>query len=226
MTSIIVVTIAAAAVTQNSSASVSTSESVRQNDYQVKVHLNCTADVPATLLWPSQEVARDLFARIGVRLVWGPGHWHPSQSTGVAGTGEPIQREFAIEISPRVPKAFDQDALAFAMPYGDTSVGVVIFYNRVKFLLREHRTTPEAVIFGHILAHEIGHVLERINRHSETGVMRAHWTEDDFTQMAAGRLGFTAEDATFIRNSLTIRNMSPASNRKGRGSEIEPSTQK
>lgn len=204
----ILVTMAATALAQNSSARVSTREPEARNEYLVKVHLNCTADAPATLLWPSQEVARDLFARIGIRLVWGSGHWHPSQAPDIAGAEELAPREFAIQISPRVPRDFDQDALAFAMPYGETSLGVVIFYNRVKFLLREHRTTPEPVIFGHILAHEIGHVLERINRHSETGVMRARWTEDDFTQMAAGRLGFTSEDATFIRNSCTIRNVS------------------
>ena len=221
MRAMILVTMAVAAAAQNSSARVSTGESARRNQYRVKVHLNCTADVPATVLWPSQEITRDLFARIGVRLVWGPGHWHASQASGVASKGEPIQREFAIEISPRVPKGFDQDALAFAMPYGDTSLGVMIFYNRVKLLLQQHRTTPEAVIFGHILAHEIGHVLERINRHSETGVMRARWTEDDFTQMAAGRLRFTSVDAALILNSFTTRNVSPAGARNSESDSHE-----
>jgi hypothetical protein len=88
-----------------------------------------------------------------------------------------------------------------AMPYAASGVRIVIFYDRVEPLLRGHHA-PQAKILGYVLAHEIAHVLQGIARHSDTGIMRARWLENDFKQMGIGALTFTGEDIQLIRHRL------------------------
>ena len=45
-------------------------------------------------------------------------------------------------------------SLAMAMPYADSGVRVVIFYDRVSPLLRDHHA-PAETILGYVLVHEI-----------------------------------------------------------------------
>jgi hypothetical protein len=91
--------------------------------------------------------------------------------------------------------------MAMALPYGDSNVRIVIFYDRVQSVLRSVCVAPTAV-FGHVLAHELGHVLEGVDRHSKTGVMKARWSKSDFDQMGKGPLEFAPEDVELILRGL------------------------
>ena len=94
-------------------------------------------------------------------------------------------------------------ALAIAKPYGESGVRIVVFYDRVESLLQLHPRITIGAIFGHVLAHEIAHVLQGIARHSEMGVMRAGWTEEDFMLMGIAGLTFTPEDIVLILRGFT-----------------------
>jgi predicted metalloendopeptidase len=59
---------------------------------------------------------------------------------------------------------------------------------------------------GHILAHEIGHVLENVARHSDTGLMQANWTRDDISMMIWAGLPFAPEDKALIRARMEFVN--------------------
>jgi predicted metalloendopeptidase len=56
-----------------------------------------------------------------------------------------------------------------------------------------------AEILGHVIAHEIGHVLEGIARHSPEGLMKAHWGLHDYMRMKKQRLCFSTEDVDLMR---------------------------
>ena len=58
------------------------------------------------------------------------------------------------------------------------------------------------VVLAHVLVHEITHVLQRIDRHSDSGVMKAHWTLRDYAQMEKDPLPFAAEDIQLIKMGL------------------------
>jgi hypothetical protein len=55
---------------------------------------------------------------------------------------------------------------------------------------------------GHVLAHELAHVLQGFTHHSKAGVMKARWDNGDLEQMARQPLSFSAEDAAAIRSGL------------------------
>ena len=57
-------------------------------------------------------------------------------------------------------------------------------------------------LLGHVLAHEMGHVLQGVLRHSETGVLKARWSAGETRDMGKTRLHFTAYDAGLIVENL------------------------
>jgi hypothetical protein len=60
-------------------------------------------------------------------------------------------------------------------------------------------------LMGHVLAHEIAHVLEGVDRHSDEGIMKAHWTNRDYEQMHPHPMQFAPEDVGLIRAAVLGR---------------------
>jgi hypothetical protein len=69
-----------------------------------------------------------------------------------------------------------------------------------------------AALLAHVLAHEIAHVLEGTIRHSDDGILKAHWSQTDCGRMAHFPLMFAPEDAMLIRQGLAERRSRLAAN--------------
>jgi hypothetical protein len=177
-----------------------------QDWYRVNVQMRSQVAAPPDLLRDGQAAASYIFAGIHVQLIW-TGQRQQVVSTVAGCVGEPATHDLSVEIIPHAPASFSDVALAMALPYADSGVRTVIFYDRVDPLLRGHNA-PQATILGYVLAHEIAHVLQGIARHSETGIMRARWTDNDFKQMGIRVLMFTAEDIQLMRRRLEPRDAS------------------
>jgi hypothetical protein len=65
---------------------------------------------------------------------------------------------------------------------------------------RENR--PVARVAGHIMAHEIGHVLLRTHAHATSGLMTPIWADHEYSRMASGTLLFSADEAASMRATL------------------------
>jgi hypothetical protein len=180
----------------------------------VNAQMNNKTLAPTSLIWKSQHVASAIFKKIGIQLTWRWDGRRPASKMLTSCRGASTASTLAVEIVPQAPANLSHDALAVATLSADSAVSIVVFYDRVVPVLRSHRTY-DASILGYVLAHEIVHVLQGIPRHSETGAMRARWTEADYSKMAAGQLAFTAEDVRLIRSyfmphqQLTRRGGSP-----------------
>jgi hypothetical protein len=62
-----------------------------------------------------------------------------------------------------------------------------------------------SIVLGYVLVHEITHILEGISRHSESGLMKAHWDKADFFYMRGNALRFAQEDIKLIYLGLEGR---------------------
>jgi hypothetical protein len=185
-----------------------------QDRYRVNVQMSSQVASPPDLLRDGQQAASNIFAGIHVQLTWVKLMWtdQMQQASNAAAdcVGEAATHNLAVEIVPHAPASFSDDALAMALPYADSGVRIVVFYDRVEPLLRGHHA-PQATVLGYVLAHEIAHVLQGIARHSETGIMRARWTDNDLKQMGIKVLTFAPEDVQLIRRRLAHRDASPVS---------------
>jgi hypothetical protein len=196
-------------VTNNGLASnASARDRFQQTWDHVTVHVSANVNVSPTLLKDGQAATTAIFARIRIHLTWADQRSHVSKNVS-ASTLQPATPDIAVEIVPHAPHTVNGVALAMAMPFTDSGVRIVIFYDRVDPLLQGHHA-PGATILAYILAHEIGHVLEGVARHSETGIMRARWTDNDLRQMGIGVLSFTTEDVQLIRRHLLTVDASTA----------------
>jgi hypothetical protein len=61
-------------------------------------------------------------------------------------------------------------------------------------------------MLGHVIAHEVGHLLLNQQVHSPHGIMRGEWSFVDFRDMTSGMLLFTPEQADYLRADVRNRN--------------------
>ena len=113
----------------------------------VEVRLSNTALAAPGVVSQAKWTAGAIFARIGVKLAWTSGGSAPS-------CGNPIE----IRLEAGDPGAERPDSLAYAMPYLGGGTSIHVFVERVVAMAPASRT---GVVLGHVLAHEITHVLER-----------------------------------------------------------------
>jgi hypothetical protein len=157
--------------------------SAGQAQQKLTVYVRNTAMVPATALIPAEGLAARMFAEIGVSLEWRNGK--PAFESS---------RPIFVELTTDTPERLKPGALAYALPYEGSHLRV--FYDRIA-----SNFYPRSML-AHVLVHEITHLLQGVSRHSATGVMKAHWTNDDFRQMSIGTLPFTPGDVQLIYAGL------------------------
>ena len=90
-------------------------------------------------------------------------------------------------------------ALAYALPF--EGVHICVFYDRIQ----ASGPAVESVLLGHVLAHEIGHILEGVPNHEQSGLMKAQWTTEEQRSMKYARMMFTSADVNLIHQGLTQR---------------------
>ena len=71
---------------------------------------------------------------------------------------------------------------------------MTLLMNRLKPEI-ERNPFRTGFLLGHVLAHEIGHVLQGVARHSATGVMKGRWSLHETSHMW-GMNGFTSTHLT------------------------------
>ena len=162
---------------------------------ETTVHLINNAAVP----FPQQAIATGIVDRIyreiDIDIHWNLGH--PSR-----GSDDVIILELKSGTRPNVFPG----ALAYAKPY--EGVHIVVFYDRL-------RHKAHAVhILAHVMAHEIGHVLQGLERHSKEGIMKAAWTLEDYSDMSYKPLTFTLQDVKLIRTGLAHRSRNLEASRR------------
>ena len=152
-----------------------------QDYHRVTVYVRDSASVPVAVKLRAKLMAGAMFSRIGIQIDWR--------------TGEPSLRSpdsaMAIELVTNTSSALMPGAFAYAMPY--EGVHIQVFYDRLT------SSSTRAELLAHVLVHEITHILEGVDCHSESGVMKAHWTEEEVEMMRSKALPFAEEDVIRIR---------------------------
>jgi hypothetical protein len=140
------------------------------------------------MLHESEMMATKMYAKIGVNLTW-QSHYSCEDA------GSDIVVSFAGDPGSKRPKI-----LAYALPFEGKHI--VVYHDRI----RNQATMMLAPkLMAHVLAHEIGHMLQGVTRHSETGLMKPVFNTHDKFEMMAKPLEFTSPDAELVLLGIEAR---------------------
>jgi hypothetical protein len=130
-----------------------------------------------------------MFALIDLRIDWR--NWNKSCPTE--------QDPIVASLTTHTPTHYFPSAFGISLPYEGTHVR--IFYDRVQ------RLRPDLVVpvLSHILVHEIVHILEGTDSHSESGVMKFRWSQSELEQMAIRPMSFSPFDLSLLNSGIRNR---------------------
>ena len=97
--------------------------------------------------------------------------------------------------------------LGIALHGGKAEFGYVagIFFDRIQGLPGWRSADERPVILGHLIAHEIGHLLLGSGKHSLAGLMRPGWDRKQLKEAVSGTLHFSSRQAKRIRADVLDR---------------------
>jgi hypothetical protein len=98
------------------------------------------------------------------------------------------------------------EAIGSAYSTDDNSGKIAnVFYDRLQGLPTS-ASCSRGTILGHVIAHELGHLLLGRKNHSSSGIMSANWQRDkQIIQLRAGALLFSSEEAKHLRKNILER---------------------
>lgn len=166
----------------------------------LKIYLYNQAGVSAMTLDAAEDRAGKIFRQSGIAT-----SWYNCSVHGLAGAdcSEPLDHGAMVVQIIHDTKKLNTEI--FGTSYiGGSGYGSYadIFFDRAQRLCREAKVDlPE--ILGHIISHEIGHLLLGTDSHSRLGIMRAHWESRELKQADRGDLLFSKEQAKAMQARVT-----------------------
>jgi hypothetical protein len=100
----------------------------------------------------------------------------------------------------------DHESFGFAMQSEDGNFGTVanVFADRAGELVNHHGIVF-GVMLGHLMAHELGHLLLGTGAHSSVGIMHVPWHNKELDMLSRGSMAFTPSQAEQMQVSIRAR---------------------
>ena len=176
------------------------------------------AAAPPEVLLTAQNRAVFIMRQAGVSLAWldcgTPGN-RPLNS-GCDAISFP--QHFSIRLISQAGSASD-DTFGQCFQDANGAGNYAVVYFRTLQSSKAARTVNVGELLGHVVAHELGHLLLGLNSHSPAGLMMASWQAPELYQAVRGNLLFTRAEADRMRSRYMV-----ASARRGKTSEGLPAS--
>ena len=183
---------------------------VPENPLVISVRVQDYAGVTRGVLAKAQSEATRIFRRTGIETSWiacaVPGR--EVESSPLCKT-QPTATDLFVRILPRkmakkMMKHHSEFGIAATAPGDGFGSRVSIFYHRADELA-ERTHASRALLLGHLMAHEIGHLLLGSNSHSRSGIMHVPWNPSQMERASVGTLLFTKREGKRMRSQVGRR---------------------
>lgn len=182
---------------------------VAAEEPEITVHLYDQAGVPERTLRQAVMATTRIFAEAGVRLRWVP------QAPPVARPGEGLlfrPSSSPVEVSIRLlPKRLSDLMVRRGSPklgltYDEGKKAyrflATVFFDRVESAAAALYDVAAPDLLGHVMAHELGHILLGPDAHARGTIMACPWDSGDFRLLRRGQLRFTLEQAAILQGQV------------------------
>jgi hypothetical protein len=156
-------------------------------------------------VYQARYLASRMFAEIGVKL-----HWSFHNKTCPAGA-------ITIHLTGRIARGLPPGVLGYAELHARDEIRVL--YDEI---VNKMGYAKCSAVLAHVMVHEITHIIQDVNRHSTTGVMKAYWEPLDFSSMPYVPMKFAKEDVDLIYRNLEARITPAAWSATGRAAITPP----
>jgi hypothetical protein len=173
------------------------------NDLRATVLLYDYVNLPADARAEAKQNASRILGQAGLAVEF------IECSIGGAETGHPdctgllAPAVFNLRIFPPRRAEYGKQ-LGYAVMAPEGGAYITMFINPAERKARV-ASLSEGALLGHVIAHEIGHLLLGPNGHSTSGIMRPTWRPLDEEWMAKGALQFDSGQARKMQSALLAR---------------------
>jgi len=177
------------------------------------VHVYDRAQVPPSYLEQGAQVLARILRVSGIELRWTIEQADSPEASKIVLVNPPrpgrerqaacaARRDIALLILRDSAAPLKRGVLGYAEPLAPAGINATVFYARAADSADE-RGIPIGVIFGHAIAHEIGHVLLRTSSHRKGGLMSGGWDDTQFRILRAAGMFFDKADARSMRAEIS-----------------------
>ncbi len=189
-----------------------------ETNLAITIHVRNYAGVASQTLSDAERVAAAVFRSGGVEIGWEETPAPVRDPVKLAGRGAITVSDIQLNILSDIlfgRSDLPNNALGVAPGNGPGRGTIYVFDSRIKTLfwgiMDAHLLgtidvhLSKGQILGHVIAHEIGHLLLNQELHSARGIMRGEWGFTELRAMARGLLLFTPQEAERMRAEIRSR---------------------
>lgn len=159
------------------------------------------ASAPAEIVGPAKHIASKVLAQAGIGLVWRT-TYKPEPIMEMGACGDRKLQTIDIAFAQKAPSNLPGSAMAIAHPFSSGGVRIIVFWDRVQSMHQVNTSSTLRAVLGHVLAHEIGHILIGKYEHSVTGLMKARFSHSDEGWMSKEPLPIEPSDIEAMQSNL------------------------
>jgi hypothetical protein len=179
------------------------------DEKQITIRVRNYARVDSGVLLTAKTTSSRILREAGAETVWVLCFDGNTGSNDVACTNLPGPMDLTFNVLPfSAPQAsrLRGDEFGYATEDGAQGFGCVawIFYDPIKSFAVEKELSLTQLL-GHVLAHELGHILLGANSHSGMGLMRAQWSSRELFEANHGGLFFSDSESRRIQKAVLAR---------------------
>ena len=165
------------------------------------------ARLAACTTLPSMRAATAVLSAAGIDTLWQVCAPSPAPTDACASPLEADELAIRLAVAPGTGGTSVTRRLGFALVPADRPLAgqfATVYRDRVDWLAGRGRVSRHTVL-GWAIAHEVGHLLIGSNDHTDTGLMRASWSDLDLRRNVPDDWAFDPALAGVLRAHLTSR---------------------
>jgi hypothetical protein len=185
-------------------------------ELHLTVQINNQAGFEQVTVLNAEEIVTGIFRELGMQVAWLAADDPGNPPAGLrADSPRPDLRINLVAIKPAAMGGHNDEVGLAGLPGGGRPGFLAWVFaptleriiDDVQYLTPIRvRTRLQAVLLGHVIAHEMGHLLMGSAEHSDWGLMTLGWDLRKVRLGCTGRLRFSPEQAARIRAVVEVRN--------------------